>query len=147
MSSPETTSVSLTATLDYNGTPIVVNTGDLAQLKAGVFKFSLSEPLVLGSVDDFLDWLHNEWHLPDLHKDVDSVLTAIENVPILGNIAEAFRDFLAGTITITLLSVNATGTSRTYQIAVTLTLQQPANLFGPINFDSIGVQVSNMPSS
>ncbi|MGH6692364.1 MAG: hypothetical protein ACREF4_16980 [Gammaproteobacteria bacterium] len=145
--SPPETSVSLSATLDYNGNPIIVNTGDLAKLKKGQFQFSLSQPLVLGTVHDFLSWLHTQWGLPDLNTDIVSIGDAIQGKPIIGNLYSGFEDFVNdGTITITQLTINTTTTTPQYQISVTLTLSPPINLFGPINFDGIGVSVSNMSS-
>jgi hypothetical protein len=143
-SPPAETSVSISATLDYNGNPIVINTGDLNDLRQGKFVFNLAQPVVLGSVDDFLHWLHTKWDLPDLAADVKEIGTVIEGKPIIGELYQAFEAFLAGIISIDLLSINTTDpNNKSFKLSVSLTLSPPLNLFGPINFDSLGVLVSH----
>lgn len=145
MASPSTTSVSVSATLDYNGTPIPVNSGDLADLRRGNFQFTLTQPVVLGSIQDFLEWLQRQFGLPDLNGEISDVIATLKNsgigiVVALGKLLEAIY---TGIISITVLVINTT--SSTYKIGVTMQIggsPDGFNLFDGLNLNSIGFLVA-----
>jgi hypothetical protein len=126
------TEVSLSATLTIAGNQVTVNSGDITKLKAGA-QFTLSQPVQLGSVEDFTQWLDSELglHIPDL--------TTIQ-IPI-ANLQSAFTSFVNGVITLTTLVVD-TNTS-TFDIGVTFTLEPAVSVLGLLQFDGIGILVNH----
>ena len=144
--SPPTTAVSVSATLDYKGTPIPVNTGDLAQLKKGNFQFTLTEPVYVGTIQLFLVWLNTEFGLPNLDPEVRQAIkflqdSGIDIVVALGNLLNGIYE---GHIYITTLVLN-TATS-TYKFGVTMEIGgSPPGfpLFGGLRLDSIGVLIAH----
>jgi hypothetical protein len=141
--SPATPGVSIAATFTFsNGTPITINSGDLAQLKAGVVNFSLTQPVVLGSLSDFIQWLTTQFGLPDINAEVNDLGTEIQNNPLLKSLYSAFMSFYNGIITINTLVINRTSSSYRFQLGVTLDLKPPIDFFEFIQFDSIGVLVN-----
>jgi hypothetical protein len=140
--SPGGVSVSVSATLDYNGTPIPVSTGDLAQLKKGNFQFTLTQPVDLGQVfPNFLIWLHTEFGLPNLNDEVNEVISTLQSstIGIIQQLGNLLYDIYHVDITITVFVIN-TATS-TFKIAVTMTLANPFTLFNGMSLDSVGIQV------
>ena len=145
--SPNTTNVSLAATFTFsNGTPITIISGDIA---SGSVSFSISEPVVLGSLKDFTKWLHDKFAgFPDIGADIDNLQTEVEGNPLLSGLVAGFNSFLKGVITITVLSVLRTTESYAIQFAVTLDMTaDPINFFDFVYFDSIGVSVSKTGTS
>lgn len=135
--------VSVAATFTFkNGTPITVNSGDLAQLKAGIVNFAITEPVVLGSVSDFIQWLTDKFGFPDINSEVIALKDQVQNNPLLSSLYGGFLSFYNGTITITVLSISRTKTDYSYQFAVTLDMNPPIDFFDVIQFDSIGLAVN-----
>jgi hypothetical protein len=136
-SPPAGTQVSISATLDYNGTPISINSGDIAQLEKGNFNFTLTQPVDLGSLDDFIDWLNKEFGVPITSAEVENLAQFI-SIPAL---RKAFNHFLSADISITTVVINTT--TQVYELGVTFTPEKPVELFGDLKFDSIGVLVTH----
>jgi hypothetical protein len=135
--------VSIAATFTFkNGTPITINSGDINDLKKGIVTFSLTEPVVLGSLSDFIGWLTEKFGLPDINAEVEDLKTQVQNNPLLSDLYSGFLSFYNGIITITVLVVNRTATSYKFQLGVTLDLEPPINFFDFVTFDSIGVFVN-----
>jgi hypothetical protein len=153
--SPDTPGVSIAATFTFkNGTPITVNSGDIAQLKAGIVNFSITEPVVLGSVSDFIQWLTDKFGFPDINQDVNDLKTQVESNPLLFSLYNGFLSFYDGIITITVLSINRSKnaadpkkTDYKYQFAITLDMHPPIDFFDVIQFDSIGISVNKSGQS
>ena len=145
--SPPTTAVSVSATLDYNGNPIPVNTGDLNQLRRGNFQFTLTQPVLLGTIQDFLKWLHDEFSLPDLTGDVNDAISYLQasSIGIIRALGNLLAAIWTGKISITTLVIN-TGT-KTYMFGVTMeiTTGSPPGfpLFAGLRLDSIGFLVAH----
>ncbi len=141
--SPPAPGVSIAASFTFSdGTPIIINSGDLAQLKAGIVNFSLSQPVVLGSVSDFIQWLTAQFGLPDIDAEVKDLANTIQNNPILKSLYNAFMSFYNGTITLDALLINRTQTSYKFLLAVTFDLNPPIDFFDFISFNSIGITVN-----
>jgi len=140
---PHGLAVTISATLDYKGTPIPIN-ATIADKKLGLV-FELTQPVVLGTIDQFCRWLQTEFHLPDLIGQVEGLQDDIPTtVPFLKNLYDAFVLFLKSPISITTLLINTQTT--TYALGVTMTIGgSPPGLvlFGGLKLDSIGVLVSN----
>jgi hypothetical protein len=142
------TSVSVSATLDYNGTPIPVNSGDLASIQQNGLIFSLTQPVPLGTLSDFLSWIEAEFGIPTgspgLLGDIHSLIQAIPTSPqFLAGIHTALNEFLIGEISITTLNINTK--LSTYALGATMTMPgSPPSLplFGGLSLDSIGVLIS-----
>jgi hypothetical protein len=141
-SPPHGVTVTLGATLDYNGTPIPVNTGDVTKLKNN-FQFTLSTPVDLGSIHDFLGWLHTSLGLPDLSDDVQNLINTLKSstIGIAKQLGILLDDIYNATITISVLVINRTPTTTLVQLGVTMTLLQPFEIIKGLNLDGLGVLV------
>jgi hypothetical protein len=130
------TNVSISATLDILGNTVTVNSGDLAQLKKN-FNFTLTQPVVLGTIDEFIDWLDTNLGTGISSGDVNN----LQNYIPIQALKDAYISFLTATITITTLIIN-TSTS-TYAFGATMTFTNPINILGLLQFDGIGVLISH----
>lgn len=143
MSSPPSgTSVTISATLQILGATVPVNTGDINSLRQGNFNFTLSQPVVLGTIDDFINWLHKELNLPVTSDDVEGLE---QYIPITA-LRDAFHKFLNATVTITTLIINTS--TKTYAFGATMNFvsgspPEGISILGLLQFDSIGVLISS----
>jgi hypothetical protein len=141
--SPEVADVSIAATFTFsNGTPITINSGNITDLKNGIVSFAITEPVVLGSVSDFVQWLTDRFGFPDINAEVLALKDEIKDNPLLSSLYSGFLSFYNGIIKILVLSINRTKTSYSYMLSVTLDLTPPIDFFGVIQFDSIGIAVN-----
>lgn len=141
--SPNAPGVSIAATFTFkNGTPITINSGDIAKLKAGIINFAITEPVVLGSIGEFITWLHEKFGFPDLTTEVEGLKDQIQTNALLSSLYNGFLSFYNGIITVTVLSISRTKTDYDYKFAVTLDMNPPIEFFDVIQFDSIGVSVN-----
>jgi hypothetical protein len=140
---PPALTVTISATLDYNGTPIPIN----STIGKGLV-FELTQPVTLGTIHDFLRWLQTEFSLPDLYDEVTALEGKIPQTPqFLHDLYNAFVLFLNSPISITTLIINTQ--TKTYALGVTMTIggSPPGlHLFGGLSLDSIGVLVTNQVS-
>ena len=146
--SPPTTAVSVSATLDYNGNPIPVNTGDLNQLRRGNFQFTLTQPVLLGTIQDFLKWLHEQFSLPDLTGDVNDAISYLKasSIGIVRSLGLLLEAIWTGKISITTLVINTA--TKTYMFGVTMEIgadDSPPGfpLFGGLTLNSLGILVAH----
>lgn len=137
----EGTSISVVATFSFNGQNIVINTGDIAKKE---FIFSLNQPVVLGSFDDFIDWLNHEFQIPLTSGDINSAINSIPTSPdILNSIRNALIALVHGVVTITVLNVNTQ--AGTFQFGITYVVpDSPAIEFLGITFKQLGVMVQKV---
>jgi hypothetical protein len=145
--SPDTPGISIAATFTFlNGTPITVTSGDIT---SGNVNFSISEPVVLGSIGEFTEWLHKKFAgFPDITGEIANLQTEVNSNPLLSGLIDGFDAFMKGIITITVLSILRTKTNYAIQFAVTLDMtQDPINFFDVVQFDSIGISVSKSGTS
>lgn len=138
---PEGTSISVVATFSFNGQNVVINTGDIA---SGNFIFSLNQPVVLGSFDDFIDWLNHEFQIPLTSDDINNAINSIPQSPeILNSIRNALIALVHGVVTITVLNVNTQ--AGTFQFGITYVVpDSPAITFLGITFKQLGVMVQKV---
>jgi hypothetical protein len=138
--SPDGADVSIAATFKFsNGTPITISSGSIT--KEGV-NFAITAPIVLGSVSDFIQWLHDKFKFPDINSQILALQTEVEGNPLLSDLYGVFMSFYNGIITITTLSIYRTKDAYSYKLSVTLDLNPPINFFDVIEFDSIGIAVN-----
>jgi hypothetical protein len=142
--SPTQPGISIAASFTFSdGTPIIVNSGDLNQLKHGIVSFALTQPVVLGSISAFFTWLHTQFTgFPDITGDVEELGTTIEGNPVLSVLYSAFMSIYDATITLNHLEINRTPQHYKFGIAVTVDLNPPIDFFSFVRFDSIGVMAN-----
>jgi hypothetical protein len=139
MSSPSNeTVVSISATVEINGQQVTVNTQDVRDLASGNIIFSISEPITLGTPEDFVGWLAGNLGIDvDLHE-IESQLPDV--------LKEPFESFMTGKIILTVLSVNSK--TKVYKLGVVFKLETPFNILDDLlEFDSIGIMVENSSQS
>ena len=125
--------ISISATIEINSRQITVNTQDVRNLKTQGIVFSISSPVVLGTPEEFVDWIGRKLGLDfSLTKDVEAHLPAVLQGP--------FDQFMNGQIILTVLTINQP--LKMYKIGVVYQLQEPFTIFnGFLGFDSIGILV------
>jgi hypothetical protein len=126
------TSVQVSATIQILGHPIAVNTGDITK----GFNFQLTQPVVLGTIDQFIDWLDTNLHTGVTSDEVNALQGYIP-IPALKS---AYISFLTAQVSITTLIINTKAGN--YAFGATMTFTNPISVLGLLEFDSIGVLIS-----
>lgn len=133
--------VQVAATLDIRGTRVTIASGDLANLGSTGLVFNLPAPVVLGTIDDLIDYLNTELGLPftsqQITADIDDIDSKLPNA--LAWIGNELKIFMGAPVTLTLLNINTkTGV---YQFGATMDLatSPPNYLLDLIAIDSIGL--------
>ncbi|OYW59008.1 MAG: hypothetical protein B7Y70_02665 [Rhizobiales bacterium 35-68-8] len=142
------TTVAVSGTFDINGSQVVVNSGDITKIKEKGISFALSQPVVLGSIDDFIDWLNKELGLPITSAQIDGDINGLPSSPqVLADIKNGLLSFLHANITLTSLAID-TG-SKYYAFGVTADFTPPISILGLLKFEGLGLQISHTgtPSS
>jgi hypothetical protein len=133
--------VSISSNFTINGQPVTITSQDINNVKSGI-NFSLAQPVALGSIDDFVDWLNKTFGTPITSAQIDSAINGLPDTPaVVKEIKEALLSFLHATITITVLSINTE--SGVYRFGVTMTLNPAINVLDVLDLDSIGVEIAS----
>lgn len=140
--SPTTgTSVAVSGTFNINGSQVVVNSGDITKIKEKGISFALSQPVTLGSIDDFIDWLHGELGLPITSTQINSDIDGLPSSPqVLADIKDGLKKFLAANITLTSLVID-TG-AKYYAFGVTADFSSGISILGLLKLEGLGLQIS-----
>lgn len=132
--------VSVSSSFEINGQLVTVNSQDINKIKDGI-EFSLSQPVALGSINDFLDWLHTTFSVPLTAEQLKDAINKIPESPeVVKTIRDALLGIMSATITITILSINTK--TKTYRFAVTMEANPPINVLNLFKLQSIGVDIS-----
>ncbi|WHI53081.1 hypothetical protein P3339_10105 [Microbulbifer sp. MLAF003] len=132
--------VAISATFDYNGDKIPVTSQDLNKITDGI-KFSLSNPVTLGTINDFLNWLDDKLSTGLNEEALQGLISSIPNVSPLDKIKAGLGIIFQADITIRSLSVDTK--SHDYSIGVTATPETPIEIVSSLSLDSIGVEISS----
>jgi hypothetical protein len=133
--------VAISSSFEINGQQVTISSQDIKNISTGI-NFSLAQPVALGSINDFLDWLHKTFGVPLTSDDLTTAINHLPDSPdIIKQIKDALLGFLDATITITMLSVNTqTGV---YKFGVSMTMSPPIEILGVLGLNSIGVEVTS----
>jgi hypothetical protein len=126
------TSVQVSATIQILGQPVAVNTGDIQK----GFNFQLTQPVQLGTIDQFIDWLDTNLHTGVTSDEVNGLQQYIPIKPL----QDAYISFLTAQVSITTLIINTQAGN--YAFGATMTFTNPISILGLLEFDSIGVLVA-----
>lgn len=141
MASPDVPAVSVLATLNFNQQTLTIASGNLLA-PGGVnnLVFNLTNPVVLGSIDDFIDWAVKEFGIPDFSS--ATITDAINEIPdspqVFKNLKDALNALFTAQITITVLNINVG--AGFYQLGVSITAQ--FQIFSFLSFQGIGIMLS-----
>ncbi len=137
--------VSISSSFEINGQLVMVNSQDIGAIEKGI-KFSLSQPVALGSIKDFLTWLNETFNVPLTEKDLTAAINKIPDATAaVKTIKDALKGILSATITITVLSLD-TETS-TYRFAVSMKAEPPIPVLNLFTLASIGVEINVSPKT
>ncbi|HFZ8993190.1 TPA: hypothetical protein ACIPUI_000238 [Citrobacter freundii] len=132
--------VSVSSAFEINGQLVSVNSQDIRKIKDGI-EFSLSQPVELGSINDFLDWLNKNFGIPLTSEDLKEAIQKIPESPeVVKTIRDALLGIISATITINILSINTK--TKTYRFAVTMKAEPPISILNIIELQTIGVEIS-----
>ncbi len=133
-----TTTVSFLANVDINGQQVPINTGDITQgLKN--FVFTLSNPVILGSLDDFLDYLSKNIGISLNSADLDKYIQDIPDEPeFLLNLRNALLKITSTALSITVLNIDVA--AKTFMLGVSFPVDLTLTSFLKVN--SVGLVVS-----
>lgn len=131
-------SIAFSATIDFNGQPIAINTGDVANGLNNLV-FSLNNPVDIGSIDDFLNWLNSEFSVPFNSTELTNIINKIPSSPgFLNDFKGAIEKIFGTDLWITIMNVNVG--AKTFEVAVNFPIDLQIVSFLKLN--SIGVMVS-----
>ena len=135
---PAGTTVSFLASIDFNGQSVPINTGDITKGISNLV-FSLSSPVEIGSIDNFLDYLNKSLGVPLSSADLQGYIDEIPDSPdFLQSFKAAIEKILSTAITITVLNVNVQAGSFTLGVAFPIGLE----LTSFLTINSVGVLVN-----
>lgn len=126
------TNVQVSATIKILGQSVAVNTGDI---HSG-FNFQLTQPVELGTIDQFIDWLDHNLHTGVTSDEVNKLQDYIPIPPL----KSAYISFLTAQVSITTLIINTQ--AKNYAFGATMTFTDPISILGLLEFDSIGVLIA-----
>ncbi|MBL8176488.1 MAG: hypothetical protein JNK48_17565 [Bryobacterales bacterium] len=136
--------VAVSATITIAGVEVPINSGPLGGSGQTNINFNLSQPVVLGTLEDFFTWAEGELGLTNL-KTPEQYVDMIP-VPAIKSALDALLNLK---FTITSLSVNYTGagsqgtpSSVAYSFGVTVSSGSPPLALGPISLNQIGLQIA-----
>ncbi|WP_102958639.1 hypothetical protein [Mangrovicella endophytica] len=137
-SPPSGTSVSFLASIDFNGQTVPINTGDISNgIKNLVF--SLSSPVDIGSIANFLNYLNTNLGLPLSWPELDGYIQQIPDDPaFLGDFKNAIEQIATTDLIITVLNINVAAGTFTLGVSFPIDLQ----LTSFLTINSIGVLVN-----
>jgi hypothetical protein len=132
---PPGTSVSFLASIDFNGQNVPINTGDVTNGLSNLV-FSLANPVEIGSIDNFLDYLAKNIGLPLTSAELTGYINELPSSPaVFENFKNALLKILSTSLSITVLNVNVAAKSFALGVAFPLELE----LFSFLTINSIGV--------
>ena len=132
------TTIAFLASIDFNGQNVPINTGDVTQgIKNLVF--SLSNPVEIGSINNFLDYLNQKIGVPLTSAELAGYINEIPSSPqFLNDFKNAILTILSTSISITVLNVNVA--AGTFMLGVSFPIGLELTSF--LTIESIGVVVS-----
>jgi hypothetical protein len=140
---PSGTTVSVSATVQFAGQDIVINSGNLTSGLSNLV-FSLTSPVALGTFDNFIDALNTDFGVPLTSYEITGVINEIPSSPaVLGDIKSSLLAIVNTPLVITTLNVNAAAGA--YAIGVSFPVQIPITSF--LSLNGIGVLVSYQSAS
>lgn len=142
VSSPPSTAVivSISSSFEINGQQVSVTSQDITNVTTG-FNFTLAQPVALGSIADFLDWLGTTFGCPLKSDDLDAMIKKLPDKPaVVEDIKNALLGIFHATITITVLSLNTT--TGQYRFGVTMSMNPEINILALLKLETIGVELS-----
>lgn len=133
--------VAISSSFEINGQQVVISSQDISAITSGI-NFTLAQPVALGSIDDFIDWLNKTFGAPITSADLTNAINKLPDSPaIVKQLKDALLGFLSATITITMLSVNTqTGV---YRFGVSMTMNPPIDILNVLALNSIGVEITS----
>ena len=138
MASPEdSTTVGFSATITILSNEVTISSQDINNVAKDGINFTLSQPIVLGSLDDLLNWMTSSLHIPV------PTPTEIDNA-VKGTFLES--DWIAvstGVLTITALSIQQK--TNYYMLAFTYSLGGNGLTIPGVDFialNALGVSVA-----
>ena len=142
-SSPPETGLSVAATVAFSGQQITINSGDITKGVSNLV-FSLSNPVVLGSINNFIDGLNTEFGVPLTSADITNAINNIPTTPaVLGRIHNGLLDLFSTDLIITILNINVA--AGFFQLGVSFPVSIPITSF--LSFEGIGLVVTRAGSS
>lgn len=143
--------VAISSSFLINGQSVSISSQDIDNVNKGI-NFQLAQPVMLGSINKFLDWLKDTFGVPLTSEKLADMIKKLPDSPaVIKNIKDALNGILDAAITITILSINTA--SGEYRFGVTMTPQTPINILDVLSLETIGVEIwsvavaSDSPSS
>lgn len=126
--------IAVSGTLVINGKVVTISSQDTSEIsESSGFKYSLTDPLTLGSIETLINWLNDKF---TLNLDWASIKTQLEGLP--KPVGPFFTGVIGAEFVLTHLSVDTK--QMIFEIAITMTPTDPINLIGnKLQLVSLGV--------
>lgn len=135
---PPGTQVSFLASIDFNGQQVAINTGDITNGISNLV-FSLANPVPIGSLDNFIDYLNRTVGVPLTSDQLTGWIDEIPDSPeFLLDFRNALLKIASTPIWITVLNINVKAGTFTLGVSFPIDLQ----LTSFLTINSIGVMVN-----
>lgn len=132
------TTIAFLASIDFNGQTVPINTGDVTQGISNLV-FSLANPIEIGSIDNFLDYLNQKIGVPLTSAQLEGYINDIPSTPaFLDTFKQDLLQILSTAISITVLNINVAAGSFTLGVSFPINLE----LTSFLTLNTIGVVVS-----
>jgi hypothetical protein len=141
---PPSTALSISAALSFNGQPVRIATGNLLGGQGITLIFSLTNPVAIGDLEDFISWAAGQFGVTVTVAEIDDV---VKKIPVVF-LQDALLSVLKAQLTITILNISIQPGVPTYaQVAATLDFSQ--HPLGPswLNLTEVGFMLTQGQSS
>jgi hypothetical protein len=120
--SPPTSALSVSASISFNGQPVYITTGNLLGPGGITLIFSLTNPVVVGDLAQFITWAAGQFGVTVTLEQIEGV---VRQIP-LEFLQDALMSVLTAELTITILNLSIQPGVPTYaQVAATLAFSPP----------------------
>jgi hypothetical protein len=129
--------LSVSAALSFNGQPVYISTGNLLGAGGVTMTFSLTNPVVVGTLTDFIVWASRQFGIDVTAADIDAVIQKIPSPP-LGWLKDGLESVLVAELVLTILNINIQPDQPLYaQVGATILFTKP---LGPswLNLTQLG---------
>ncbi|HYI13233.1 MAG TPA: hypothetical protein VEK57_29575 [Thermoanaerobaculia bacterium] len=102
--SPPSTQLSVSAALDFNGQPVYISTGNLLDAGGITMTFSLTNPVVVGDLQDFIIWAAGQFGVTVTIADITGVINQIPSA--LDWLKSGLNSILTAQLVLTIVNIN-----------------------------------------
>lgn len=133
--------ISVSANLLISGQPVPVTSQDIANIASNGFQFSLSEPVVLGTLKDLITWINSQFQTK---IDYNTISTDVNKIPITA-IKDVLNTALGASLSVEVLKINTK--TNLFEISILMKANEPPKILGVLQIESLGFGIKHIGKS